>query len=147
MSRAPRRPDGWEGPEDGVPKALRLVEPPDVQPRGARLFPFPAALAIAGCAMAALAVAGDRVWFRQALAGPVESTRVMVIESVVTGRPERSGPPVRLARPAGDLPRPPLGRRTFRLPDGPRPVLPRPVVRVSTVPFEVPEVWNAGAAP
>lgn len=145
MSRAPRRPDGWEGPDDGPPKALRLVEAPEVQPQGARLFPFPAALAIAAVAVSALAMGGRQIWAKRVVVAPVESGLLVVVYPVAPEEPEKeTREPV--ARTSEALPPPPAARVPFRVPEE-RPPLPIPEVVLNQGPYQFPENWEEASEP
>jgi protein TonB len=146
VSRAPKRPDGWRGPDDGPPKALRLVEAPEVEARNRQLFPFSAAMGIATVVVSALALGGTFVWTKMTVMLPDELGPIVVLQSVPLDELEEESVDA-VARQLEALPPPP---KTF-VPiavetDGPGEI-PMPEVVLNEEPFEVPEDWEDAAKP
>ncbi len=145
VSRAPRKPDGWQGPNDGSQRGLRLVLPPEVTARPAQLFPFRRSLMISAMVVGAMVVGGKMIWTRVALPEPLESRTIVVVPTMLEAPPEESLESV--VRQVAALPPMAVAMNPIVVHDLSAGELPVPEVSLSDEPFEVSAVWEEAAKP
>jgi protein TonB len=129
---------------------LRLVEAPEVQPGRAKLFPFSAALVIAGITMSGVAVAGTMIWIRMAAVLPAEPTTVVVIDSPALLEEPKEEPKeesVEVRHELEALPPAPAVMAAITVDATLEGDVPAPSVELNEEPFEVSEVWEDAAKP
>lgn len=143
MSRAPRKPDERQGPDNGSQRALRLVVAPEVIARPAKLFPFAAALGVGMWVLALFAFGGSLIWIRMIVALPEEVQVPMVVESVSSEEPVE--PPVEqpvFARTVEALPVSPPVTISVQVPVMAPADVPKPDVALLDTPFDIVETWE-----
>jgi len=146
VSRAPRKPDGWQGPNDGSQRGLRLVLPPKVEARPAQLFPFRSSLMISAMVVGALVIGGKMIWTRMAVLEPLESRTIVVVPTWMLEAPPEE-PLESVARQVAALPPPAVPMNPIVVHDLSAGELPVPEVSLSDEPFELSAVWEEAAKP
>ncbi len=91
MSGAPKYSAGSPGDRDGLPRALRMVPPPDASPRAARLFSFRRSVLVAGVVMGLAICLGVSLRIAALVPATVDvgDLPVLVAESIAGELPPR----------------------------------------------------------
>lgn len=126
---------------------MRLVEAPEVPPGRAKLFPFSAALVIAGITMSGVAVAGTMIWIRMAAVLPAEPTTVVVIDSPALLEESKEEESEEVRHELEALPPAPAVMAAITVEPTLDRGVPAPNVELREAPFEVAEVWEDAAKP